>query len=140
MLNSLSEVAGMVREIVSDKLNVPADIPGMERRKMPAGEIIEALCPLNCGGKARRFEGKYGPFWKCSCSPDVIFKDLDGAPAVRETRTEANCPVKGCKGVAVRLVRKKDNQPFWKCEKCGNYFDDSTGKPEIREKKTNKEG
>ena len=136
----VSEVAAMVRDIVSDKLNVPADIPGMERRKMPAGEIIEALCPLNCGKKARRFNGKYGPFWKCGCSPNVAFKDVGGTPAVRETRTESNCPVKACKGVAVRLVSKKNGLPFWKCGKCGNFFNDANGKPEIREKKTKKEG
>ena len=51
-----------------------------------------------------------------------------------------SCPVKGCKGMAVRLVSKKDNRLFWKCAKCGNFFDDADGKPEIREKKTNREG
>jgi len=130
----ISEVAGMVREITSDRLNVPDDIPGMERRKTVSEEVIEAPCPLNCGGKARRLTGKYGPFWKCDCSPDVTFKDVDGAPVVREAKIEASCPTKRCMGMAMRLVSKKDNRVFWKCAKCGNFFDDSDGKPEIREK------
>jgi ribosomal protein L37AE/L43A len=64
----------------------------------------------------------------------VTFKDVYGAPAVREARTEAKCPVKNCKGKAVRLLSKKDNRPFWKCAKCGNFFNDADGKLEIREK------
>ena len=134
----VSEVAGMVREVISGKLNVPADIPYMERKKESSGEVIEALCPLNCDGKARRFTGKYGFFWKCYCSPDVTFKDVGGVPIVSEARIEVSCPMKGCKGVAVRLVSKKDNRPFWKCAKCGNFFNDADGKPEVREKKCEK--
>lgn len=133
----VSEVVDMVKEITSGKLNIPDDIPGMERKKVLPGEVTEAPCPLECGKKARCFVGKYGPFWKCICSPDVTFRDIGGVPAVREERIEENCPTKGCKGVTVRLVSKKDNRLFWKCAKCGNFFDDADGKPEIREKKTN---
>jgi transposase-like protein len=180
----ISEVAGMVRNIISDELKIPAEIPsipGMERlhkcltpgcegflrrivkpeknaffscpvchstfndengapapKKENAGEVIEAPCPMGCGRNARRYEGKYGLFWKCVCSPGVTFKDVEGVPAVREARTEASCPVKGCKGKAMRLVSKKDGRPFWKCETCGNFFDDVDGKPVIRKEK-NKE-
>jgi hypothetical protein len=106
--------------------------------KEPDGEIIEAPCPLNCGGNARRFSGKYGFYWKCFCSPDVVFKDEGGVPAVKESRVEAACPVKGCSGKAVRLASKKDGRLFWKCPKCGGFYDDADGKPAIREKKEKK--
>ena len=134
----VSEVAGMVREMITGRLNISTGIPGMERKKKLEEEVVEAPCPLNCGRKARRFIGKYGPFWKCDCSPEATFKDVDGVPTIRETRTEENCPVKGCKGFAMRLLSKKDNRPFWKCAKCGNFFDDADGKPEIREKSCGK--
>jgi uncharacterized C2H2 Zn-finger protein len=104
------------------------------------GELIEADCPLGCGKKARRFEGKYGPFWKCFCSPDVIFKDVDGKPAVPEKRApllSEKCPVKRCKGTAEQIP-KKDGGLFWKCRTCRNTFDDRDGKPVIREKHPNK--
>jgi hypothetical protein len=130
----ISEVANMVREILSGSLNVPSDIPGLERRKEPDGEIVEAPCPLGCGANARRFSGKYGFYWKCHCSADVVFKDVDGVPVVKESRVEAPCPAKRCSGKAVRLVSKKDGRPFWKCSKCGKFFDDADGKPVIREK------
>jgi DNA topoisomerase-3 len=113
----------------SDSGGEPA--PGKE--KLTA--LAEAPCPMNCGGKAQKYEGKYGYFWKCPCSPGVIFKDADGAPAVKDTKIEAACPVKGCKGKAVRFERKSDNRPFWKCAKCGNFFDDIDGVPILREKK-----
>jgi uncharacterized C2H2 Zn-finger protein len=175
----VSEVADMTRAILSEKLDIPADIsdvPGMTRQhrclaencegflrhirrldKSPffscpvchatfndvegvpvpkkewPGEIVEAPCPLGCGRNARRFSGRYGHYWKCLCSPDATFKDADGQPEVREQRTEAPCPVKGCKGKAVRLTNKKDGSLFWKCGKCGNFFDDRDGKPTIRE-------
>jgi hypothetical protein len=134
----VAEVAGMVREILSGSLNVPSDISCLERRKEPDGEIIEAPCPLNCGANARRFLGKYGFYWKCRCSPDVVFKDEGGVPAVKESRVEAPCPVKGCSGKAVRLASKKDGRLFWKCQKCGGFYDDADGKPAIREKKEKK--
>jgi transposase-like protein len=175
----VADVAGMVKDIMSDRLEIPsgiADMPGVTKkhkcltegcagylrhvappkkspffscpvckktfndicgapapRKEWAGEIVEAPCPMDCGKNARRFEGKYGYYWKCLCSPDVTFKDVDGAPAVRETRTEAKCPVGGCKGKAVRLASKKDGSAFWKCGVCGNFFDDVDGKPSLRE-------
>jgi DNA topoisomerase-3 len=100
--------------------------------------VIEADCPLGCGKKARRFDGKYGPFWKCFCSPNVKFKDVDGKPAAPEKRAplvSAKCPVKGCKGMAEQHRAKNDGRLFWKCEACGNYFDDADGKPVVREKK-----
>jgi DNA topoisomerase-3 len=175
----VSEVADMTRDILAEKLDIPADIsniPGMARQhkcltencegflrhiqkpeKTPffscpvchatfndvggiptpkkewTGEVVEATCPLGCGRNARRFSGRYGPYWKCLCSPDVTFKDVDGQPAVKEQRAEAHCPVKGCKGKAIRLTSKKDGRPFWKCDKCGNFFDDKDEKPAIRE-------
>ncbi|MDR1648898.1 MAG: hypothetical protein LBR71_01440 [Synergistaceae bacterium] len=140
----VAEVTGMVREILEGNLNIPSDIPGLERRKEPDGEIVETPCPLNCGANARRFAGKYGFFWKCRCSPDVVFKDVDGVPVIKEARIEAQCPVKadktgkGCSGKAVRFVSKKDGRLFWKCDKCGAFFDDIDGKPAIREKKGKK--
>jgi transposase-like protein len=177
----ISEVVGMVRDIISDKLRIPADIPSipdMERlykcltpdcegflrriakpgksaffscpvchstfndengapalKKERAGETIETPCPMGCGKNARRYEGKYGFFWKCVCSPAVTFKDVDSVPAIRETRAEAPCPAKGCKGKVIRLVSKKDGRPFWKCGTCGNFFDDADGKPVMRKEK-----
>jgi DNA topoisomerase-3 len=100
--------------------------------------VIEADCPLGCGKKARRFEGKYGPFWKCFCSPNVKFKDVEGKPAAPEERApvvSAQCPVKKCKGTAVQYRAKSDGRAFWKCETCKNFFDDADGKPVIREKR-----
>jgi hypothetical protein len=134
----ITEVAGMVREILSSSLNVPSDIHGLERRKEFDGEIVEVPCPMGCGAKARRFSGKYGFYWKCLCSPDVVFKDVDGVPTMKESRAEAPCPVKGCSGKAVRLLSKKDGRAFWKCPKCEKFFDDNDGKPAIREKKGKK--
>ena len=103
------------------------------------GTVIEADCPLGCGKKARRFEGKYGPFWKCFCSPDLKFKDVDGKPVVPEERApliSAKCPVKKCKGTAVQYKAKSDGRLFWKCETCKNFFDDADGKPIVRESRT----
>jgi Zn-finger protein len=68
----------------------------------------------------------------------VTFKDADGVSAVRETSVEAPCPAKGCKGKAVRFISKKDGRLFWKCETCGDFFDDEDGVPVIREKKPKK--
>ncbi|MDR2179833.1 MAG: DNA topoisomerase 3 [Synergistaceae bacterium] len=112
-----------------------------EREGEPAptsagSEVIEADCPLGCGKKARRFDGKYGHFWKCFCSPNVKFKDVDGKPAVPEERApsvSAKCPVKRCKGTAVQYRAKADGRLFWKCETCKNFFDDADGKPVVRE-------
>jgi transposase-like protein len=180
----VADVAGMVKDIMSGRLEIPSGISGMPGvtkkhkcltegcagylrhvappkkspffscpvcektfndiggapapRKEWAGEIIEAPCPLNCGKNARRFEGKYGFYWKCLCSPDVTFKDIDGAPVVKEARTEAKCPVSGCKGKAVRLESKKGGGAFWKCGVCGNFFDDLDGVPAVREKRGGK--
>jgi transposase-like protein len=108
-------------------------VPVQKKENQEAvGEIVEAPCPLGCGGSARRFEGKYGPFWKCSCSPDLIFKDVNDSPAIKEKRVEAKCPVPGCKGKAMRLTSKKTGQPFWLCHVCGNFFDDIGGVPAPR--------
>jgi DNA topoisomerase-3 len=180
----VADVAEMVKNIISDRLEIPSGISGMpgvtKKRKcltegcdgylrhiappkkspffscpvcnktfndaggVPApkkeweGEVVEVPCPFNCGKKARRFEGKYGYYWKCLCSPDVTFKDVGGAPMVREERAEAKCPVTGCKGKAVRLESKKDGRGFWKCGVCGNFFDDAEGKPALRERKGGK--
>jgi DNA topoisomerase-3 len=130
----VTEVAGMVREIISGSLDIPADIPGMERRKSSSGEIIDTPCPLGCGGSARRYEGKYGLFWKCSCSPGLTFKGVNGGPVVKEQQVEAKCPMPGCKGKAARLAGKKDGHLFWMCHVCGNFFDDIGGVPALRER------
>jgi hypothetical protein len=45
----VAEVADMVREILSGNLNVPSDIPGLERRKKFDGEIVEAPCRWAAG-------------------------------------------------------------------------------------------
>ena len=101
-------------------------------KKAPSGEVVEADCPLGCGRKARQFNGPYGKFWKCFCSQETTFKDVDGRPVVREDRPKAPCPVRGCKGKAEKLQGK--NGPFWKCLTCRNFFDDVDGKPVIRKK------
>jgi hypothetical protein len=80
-------------------------------------------------------KGQYGFFWKCDCSPDLTFKDVDGKPVVREERPKAKCPVKKCKGTAEQYKAKSDGRLFWKCGTCGNLFDDADGKPVVREKK-----
>ena len=79
-------------------------------KKAPSGEVVEADCPLDCGRKARQFNGPYGKFWKCFCSQETTFKDVDGRPVVREDRPKAPCPVKGCKGKAEKMQGK--NGPF----------------------------
>jgi DNA topoisomerase-3 len=133
----VDEVAGMVREITSETLRVP-DIPGLERRNAASeasAEAAESSCPLGCGHQARRHEGRFGPFWTCACSPGVIFRDVDGTPVVREALVEEDCPARGCKGRAVRYASKHDGRLFWKCGKCGGFFDDAEGKPKTREAK-----
>ena len=47
--------------------------------------------------------------------------------------------MKGCKGIAVRFAGKKDSRFFWKCRRCGNFFDDADGRPEVREKREKRE-
>jgi DNA topoisomerase-3 len=102
-------------------------------KKKSSGEIVEAPCPLGCGRQARRFEGRYGRYWRCSCSPNETLRDIDGAPAPPVQRVKAPCPVAGCKGSATRFTRK-DGGYLWKCAQCGNFFDDLDGVPIIREK------
>jgi DNA topoisomerase-3 len=132
----ISEVVGMVKDITSRDLNIPHDIQGMERKREPGEGIAEAPCPLGCGSNARRFDGKYGLFWKCRCSPNSTFRDENGAPVLKEKRTESKCPLPGCKGTAKRLAGKKDGRLFWVCDLCGSFFDDIDGVPFIREKKS----
>lgn len=102
-------------------------------KKASSGEsIIEADCPLGCGRKARQFNGPYGPFWKCFCSPKTTFRDVEGHPEAREERPKAPCPVRGCKGKASKMQGR--NGPFWKCSVCQNFFDDKDGKPALRKR------
>jgi transposase-like protein len=172
------DVAGMTREIISDPLRLPSDIPGLPRKKrcmtdgcdgylnhvqregkrpffscplcrktfndtsgepVPRKEytepVIEAACPMRCGRQARRYKSEYGYYWRCDCSPDETFRDVDGQPASPVERARASCPVMGCKGTAVRFQARVGDRLFWKCSKCGNFFDDSDGVPVIREKK-----
>jgi DNA topoisomerase-3 len=107
----------------------------LERQQGEQSERIEADCPRGCGKKARRLKGPYGFFWKCDCSPEATFKDVDGKPVIREERPKAKCPVKSCKGMAEQYKTKSDGRLFWKCGTCGNAFDDAEGKPVVREKK-----
>ena len=113
----------------------------LERRKRDGEttEKVEADCPLGCDGKARRWEGPFGFFWKCRCAPNVTFKDVDGRPVVREERPKEKCPVKDCKGTAVQYSTKDGSRLFWKCGVCQKTFNDVGAKPVIREK-TGKEG
>ncbi len=53
---------------------------------------------------------------------------------VREKRIEDICPLSGCGGTATRFKSKKDSRLFWKCGKCGNFFDDTKGCPSVRKK------
>ena len=114
------------RKVYDDRDGKPAE------KKPRTGECIEADCPLGCGGKARRFEGTYGPFWKCFCSPDKTFRDVEGKPVIKEDKPQARCPVKGCKGMAEQFTAKADARRFWKCKTCKNFFDDSDGKPMLQ--------
>jgi hypothetical protein len=109
-------------------------------KKDHTGKVMEAPCPLGCGKNARRFEGKFGAFWKCECSPDVTFRDVAGAPAVKAARIEAPCPANGCRGKAVRFVSGRDGLPFWKCSVCAGFFDDIDGTPILRVKKERRRG
>jgi DNA topoisomerase-3 len=185
----ISEVAGLARDSISDRLAIPqviSDVHGITKqpgcltdgcggflrriampgkpaffscplchatfsdvngvpvpKKKHTGDMVEAPCPRGCGRNARRFEGKYGAFWKCDCSPDVTFRDIDGVPAVKEPRDEAlckPCPANGCKGKAVRFGRKSDGRPFWKCSVCGGFFEDIDGAPILRKKKEQRRG
>ncbi len=89
----ISSVARMVRDITSDRLKLPDEIPGMKRQK--------------------------------KCLNNTV---------VREKRIEAVCPLGGCGGTATRFTSKKDSRLFWKCGKCGNFFDDTNGCPSVRKK------
>ncbi|MDL2264380.1 DNA topoisomerase III [Synergistaceae bacterium OttesenSCG-928-I11] len=116
-----------------------SDVDGKPVKKAESScETIEAPCPLNCGRNARRFSGKFGVFWKCICSPNTTFKDLDGKPVVKEQLLKAPCPVPGCKGEAARLESRQDKRLFWLCHTCGNFFDDVDYAPAIRSKKARK--
>ncbi|MCL2009678.1 MAG: DNA topoisomerase 3 [Synergistaceae bacterium] len=134
----VGEAAKMVEEIVKEPLPVPEISELPRKKKRLAESAIEADCPLKCGKKARRYEGKYGPFWKCPCSPEVTFKDVEGVPALKEERLKAPCPVKACKGTAER-IRKKDGSFFWKCQVCKNFFNDESGQPSIQEKRASRQ-
>jgi DNA topoisomerase-3 len=113
------------------------DENGVPIPKKKPGKILESPCPNSCGRNARRYEGRYGYFWKCDCSPDITFKDVDGVPVPKEERAEAKCPVAGCKGRARRFTRKEGGY-FWKCGVCGNFFDDTDGTPVTRVRKDGK--
>jgi transposase-like protein len=105
-----------------------------EKKKVDPSEKIEADCPLGCGKQARRYEGPYGAYWRCSCVPKLVFKDVNGKPVVKEERPQEKCPVKGCKGTAQQFTTKDGGRLFWKCGTCQNMFNDVDGKPAIREK------
>jgi DNA topoisomerase-3 len=97
----------------------------------------EAPCPKGCGKNARQYEGKYGKYWRCICSPEETFKDIDGKPTVQEKKKieKIKCPVPRCKGDAVKLHKKSDGTPFWKCDTCQNFFNDIDGKPVMKQEK-----
>jgi DNA topoisomerase-3 len=102
---------------------------------------VEADCPTqDCGGKAQRRNGRYGHYWTCSKCGNT-FDDEDGKPTVKEKKDkwpESPCPVKKCKGSAVRYPSKfKEDSFYWKCRTCGNTFDDVDGKPAVRIKSHN---
>jgi len=111
-----------------------------EKRRQANGEAsgkserVEADCPRGCGRKARRLEGPYGFFWKCACSPELTFKDVEGGPVMKEERPKVKCPVKECGGMAEQYRTRDGERLFWKCGICRNAFDDADGKPVIREK------
>ena len=39
-----------------------------------------------CKGKAEKFNGKNGPFWKCSTCRN-FFDDVDGKPEIQKKKT-----------------------------------------------------
>lgn len=50
-----------------------------ERPKVP--------CPVRgCKGKAEKFNGKNGPFWKCSTCRNFL-DDVDGRPEIQKKKT-----------------------------------------------------
>ena len=117
----IARVARMVRDITSDQLEIPGGISGMMRQKKCLNEA--------CEGYLRRIDraGK-GAFFACPLC-HATFNDSNGEPVAREKRIEANCPVDGCGGTAARFKGKKDGRLFWKCGKCGTFFDDADDRP-----------
>jgi DNA topoisomerase-3 len=103
---------------------------------VPKSPLIEGNCPTpGCGGKAQQKNGPYGIYWTCPKCGNK-FNDVDGKPVTKEKKDkgpEVPCPVKKCKGKAVRYPSKfKEGSFYWKCHTCGNIFDDVGGAPAIR--------
>jgi DNA topoisomerase-3 len=104
---------------------------GEDGAPVPKLPPVEEGCPA-CDGKAQRKSGPYGVYWACPKCGNK-FNDVDGRPVVKEKKekfAEAACPVKKCKGTAVRYPSKyKEGSYYWKCRVCGNTFNDIEGKP-----------
>jgi DNA topoisomerase-3 len=123
----VSEVAGMVEEIVREPLRVP-EITGFPRKKKCLME--------DCGGYLNRKTGTYGPFYACPICKHV-FRERDGEPVAAGSVeiVQADCPM-NCGRKARRFEGKYG--PFWKCS-CspGMFLKDIDGKPAVSEKHKN---
>jgi len=100
-------------------------------------DVIEVQCPKGCGAKARQRSGQYGLYWTCECSPKESFNDVNGAPAIKGKKEleKMRCLTPNCDGEAVKLFKKEDKTPFWKCDKCRSFFDDVDGAPTLKQGK-----
>jgi DNA topoisomerase-3 len=120
----VSEVAGMVGDIVREPLRIP-EIPELPRKKKCLAE--------GCGGYLNRKIGTYGPFYACPVCKHV-FRERDGEPIVGRPVeiVEADCPL-NCGKKARRFEGKYG--PFWKCGCSPDvFFKEIDGKPGVPEK------
>lgn len=126
----VGEVADMVRDILSDRLEIPADIPGMRR--------LEKCMTLDCPGFLRHIEKKgKANFFACPVCR-ATFNDVDGKPVQKKESggeaISAPCPL-GCGNEARQFSGKYGL--FWKCI-CSpdSTFKDVSGKPALKTPQT----
>lgn len=78
----IARVAGMVRDITTDRLSLPSEILGLKKRE----QRPEERCPADgCSGTVTLYKSKKDGrlFWKCSTC-EGYFDDLGGQPVVRK--------------------------------------------------------
>ena len=99
--------------------------PDFSKKKSSATGLV-AKCPV-CGKNLRQIKGKWGTFWGCEDKAcNASFTDHKDSPVI------VKCPNCG-KGYLKRFEsRRKKGTFFWSCtERCGKFYDDKKGLPDV---------